>query len=863
MKTNTKKMISLMSALAVCASYGAIIPAQAASKDDNASSITAEFTAVTKSDVTFKTSDGSALTSAEVYASLENAMKGTNAIMQATLSDIDGDGNNDTISYPSAIGAADSFTWGNDYYLRLATSTEADKYIYKKIKYNKIQSADFENMTTGGHTLDDVFDENGKRVFEKTNVNEFGFFQDRCSPTISLRNSYQDSYYILTQTKGVKNPIVEYEAYIAQIQPRYEGSENKKWNDLMGFVIGYNDGDIAKNITEAYKPGHPAYRNDWADHPEYTMGWTTTNIGYVEAGLNDDGTMIIGARKDGTNNDQTVFVKTAKKDVAFDLDVSANVPGNPQIFKNFVFEMAQNDKNVMVRATQKKDGGNLSETLIKDMTGLKVKDGGYITICGSTFDAYNGIAVDNILIYNYEDLQTELDEEYRIATSDDAQSSEIEAIISGNSKEVNFTLKVPAMVKSVSVVDLAGTVITSATVERENNSRSVKAVFTEPETIEFDKAYKLKATFVDNNESVSAQAFRLDKIFTEDFEGYNAGDTWSAAFTPAGEGGKDGTGEFYIISSQSAAVASGTDNKYLSLNAQYPLVISDESCKNLGNDFIVEADIEVDKFYSRSGDNEPRYGMVGFGIGTPKFRDFQHPGYVDLTLSGGQYWCSAVGVVNMGIRQNDAEDNDSEKGSLEINYWKNTDTVNALTTFANIKEFDKDANYGLENTKVKDNWAAGQAYNMIGQKSGGTYSLQVRNGSECFSAATSAADILYNVPESAKIAIYAHSSTTKVDNIKVYRFKVLDSVLEWKPVLDGNTVSVNVTSFGQTADTAKVIVAWYTDKDEMVDCAIKDVNLNTISTIKPVTVPDGNKVIVYIWNNMNDIKPLLPCEQLR
>lgn len=864
MKTNTKKMISLMSALAVCASYGAIIPAQAASTDDNASSITAEFTAVTKSDVTFKTSDGSALTSAEVYASLENAMKGTNAVMQATLSDIDGDGNNDTISYPSSIGVTDSFTWGNDYYLRLATNTEADKYIYKKIKYNKIQSADFENMTTGGHTLDDVFDGNGKRVFEKSTDKKFGFYQGGCSPTVSMRNSYQYSYYLLTQTKGVKNPIVEYEAYIAQIQPSYEGSENKKWNDLMGFVIGYNDGDIAKSITEAYKPGHPAYRNDWADHPEYTMGWTTTNIGYVEAGLNDDGTMIIGARKDGTNNEQTVFVKTAKKDVDFDLDVSANVPGNPKIFKNFVFEMAQNDKNVMVRATQKKDGGNLSETLINDMTGLKVKDGGYITICGSTFaNAYNGIAVDNILIYNYEDLQTELDEEYKIATSDDAQSSEIEAIISGNSKEVNFTLKVPAMVKSVSVVDLAGTAVTSATVVRENNSRSVKAVFTEPETIEFDKAYKLKATFVDNNESVSAQAFRLDKIFTEDFEGYNAGDKWSAAFTPAGEGGKDGTGEFYIISSQSAAVASDTDNKYLSLNAQYPLVISDESCKNLGNDFIVEADIEVDKFYSRSGDNEPRYGMVGFGIGTPKFRDFQHPGYVDLTLSGGQYWCSAVGVVNMGIRQNDAENKANEKGSLEINYWKNTNTVNALTTFANITEFNKDANYEQENTKVKDNWAAGQAYNMIGQKSGGTYSIQVRNGSECFSAATSAADILYNVPESAKIAIYAHSSTTKVDNIKVYRFKVLDSVLEWKPVLDGNTVSVNVTSFGQTADTAKVIVAWYTDKDEMVDCAIKDVNLNTISTIEPVTVPDGNKVIVYIWNNMNDIKPLLPCEQLR
>ena len=864
MKTNTKKMISLMSALAVCASYGAIIPAQAASKDDNASSITAEFTAVTKSDVTFKTSDGSALTSAEVYTSLENAMKGTNAIMQATLSDIDGDGNNDTISYPSAIGAADSFTWGNDYYLRLATSTEADKYIYKKIKYNKIQSADFENMTTGGHTLDDVFDENGKRVFEKTNVKEFGFFQDRCSPTISLRNSYQDSYYILTQTKGVKNPIVEYEAYIAQIQPRYVGSENKKWNDLMGFVIGYNDGDIAKNITEAYKPGHPAYRNDWADHPEYTMGWTTTNIGYVEAGLNDDGTMIIGARKDGTNNDQTVFVKTAKKNVAFDLDVSANDPIKPEIFKNFVFEMAQNNKNVMVRATQKKDDGNLTETVIKDMTGLKVKDGGYITICGSTTNTfYNGIAVDNILIYNYEDLQTELDEEYKIATSDDAQSSEIEAITSGNSKEVNFTLKVPAMVKSVSVVDLAGAVVTSATVSRENNSRSVKAVFAEPEKIELDKAYKLKATFVDNNESVSAQAFRLDKIFTEDFEGYNAGDKWSAAFVPIGEGGKDGTGKFYIISNHSAAVAGDANNMYLSLDAQYPLVISDESCKNLGNDFIVEADIEVDKFYSLSGDKEPRYGMVGFGIGMPKFRDFQHPGYVDLTLRGGQYWCSPVGVVNMGIRQNDAEDKANEKGSLEINYWKNTDTVNALTTFANITEFDKDANYGQENTKVKDNWAAGQAYNMIGQKSGGTYSLQVRNGNECYNAATSAADILCNSPENAKIAIYAHSCTTKVDNIKVYRFKVLDSVLEWKPVLDGNTVSVNVTSFGQTADTAKVIVAWYTDKDEMVDCAIKDVNLNTISTIEPVTVPDGNKVIVYIWNNMNDIKPLLPCEQLR
>lgn len=866
MKTNTKKMISLMSALAVCASYGAIIPAQAASKDNNASSITAEFAAVTKSDVTFKTSDGSALTSAEVYASLENAMKGTNAVMQATLSDIDGDGNNDTISYPSSIGAADSFTWGNDYYLRLATSTEADKYIYKKIKYNKIQSMDFENMTAGTYTLDNVLDADGNRVFEKSNSSSFGIYSDSpWSPTLSLRNSYNNSYYPLTETKGVKNPIVEYEALIAQIQPQYEDT-NKKWNNLMGFVIGYNDGDITGGMTNAYKPGHSAYRNDWADHTgEYEKGsWTSDNIGYVEAGLNDDGTMIIGARKDGTNNDQTVFVKTAKKDVAFDLDVSANVPGNPQIFKNFVFEMAQNDKNVMVRATQKKDGGNLSETLIKDMTGLKVKDGGYITICGSTTNTfYNGIAVDNILVYNYEDLQTELDEEYRIATSDDAQSSEIEAIISGNSKEVNFTLKVPAMVKSVSVVDLAGTVVTSATVVRENNSRSVKAVFAEPEKIELDKAYKLKATFVDNNESVSAQAFRLDKIFTEDFEGYNAGDTWSAAFTPAGEGGKDGTGKFYIISSQSAAVASDTDNKYLSLNAQYPLVISDESCKNLGNDFIVEADIRVDEFYSRSGDNEPRYGMVGFGIGTPKFRDFQHPGYVDLTLSGGQYWCSPVGVVNMGIRQNDAEDKDSEKGSLEINYWKNTDTVNALTTFENITEFDKDANYGQENTKVKDNWAAEQAYNMIGQKNGGTYSIQVRNGSECFSAATSAADILYNVPESAKIAIYAHSSTTKVDNIKVYRFKVLDSVLEWKPVLDGNKVSVNVTSFGQTADTAKVIVAWYTDKDEMVDCAIKDVNLNTISTIEPVTVPDGNKVIVYIWNNMNDIKPLLPCEQLR
>ena len=867
MKTNTKKMISLASVLALCTSYAAVVPAQAASKDDNASSVTAEFAAVTKSDVTFKTSDGSALTSAEVYTSLENAMKGTNAVMQATLSDIDVDGKNDTISYPSSIGTADSFTWGNDYYLRLATSTEADKYIYKKIKYNKIQSMDFENMTTGNHTLDTILDADGNRVFEKSNSNVFGIWKNPpWSPTLSLRNANQISYYPLTQTKGVKNPIVEYEAMIAQIQPQKEGQIT--WNNLMGFVIGYDDADIAKPVTEAYKPGHSAYRNDWADHTgEYEKGsWTSTNIGYVEAGLNDEGTMIIGARKDGTDNDQTVFVKTAKKDVTFDLDVSANDSSSPNVFKNFVFEMAQNDKNVMVRATQKKDNGNLSETLIKDMAGLKVKDGGYITICGSTTNAfYNGMAVDNILIYNYEDLQSELDEEYKIATSDDALSSEIAAITSGNSKEVDFTLKIPAAVKSVSVVDLAGTVVTDTTVSRENNSKNVKAVFAEPEKLELDKAYKLKATFADNSESFSAQAFRLDKIFTEDFEGYNAGDKWSTAFTPNAEAektGKDGTGEFYVSSNQTATVESGSANKYLALSAQYPLVISDESCKNLGNDFIVEADIEVDKFNS-SSTGELRYGMVGFGIGTPKIRDFQHPGYFDLTQSKGQWWCSPVGVVNMGIRQNDAGNSDIEKGSIEINYWKNTDTVNALTSFANITKFDKEANYGQENTKFKDNWSAGQAYNMIGQKNGGTYSLQVRNGSECFSAASSAADILYNAPESAKIAIYAHSSTTKVDNIKVYRFKVLDSVLEWKPVLNENTVTVNVTSIGQTTDKANVIVAWYTDKDEMVDCAIKEVNLNTISTIEPVTVPDGNKVIVYIWNNMDDIKPLLPCEQLR
>ena len=863
MKTNIKKMISLMAATAVCISYATVVPVQAASTDDNASSVTAEFTAVTKTDITFKTSDNSAITSAEVYGSLENAMKGTSSVMQTTLSDADGDNKNDTISFTSPVGGG--LAWGNEYYLRLATDTETDKYIYKKIKYNKIQNMDFENMAAGTYTLDAITDSDGNRVFEKSNENIFGVYRDDpWSPTLSLRNSYQNSYYPLTATKGVKNPIVEYEAFIAQIQPQYENSI--KWNNLMGFVIGYDDSNIARSLTEAYKPGHSAYRNDWADHAdEYAQGdWTSSDIGYVEAGLNDDGTMIIGARKDGTDNTQTTFSKTAKKDVTFDLDVSANSSLDPKVFKNFVFEMSQSSNNIMVRATQKKDEGNVSETVIKDMSGLKVKDNGYITICGSTPSGfYNGIAIDNILVYNYDDLQTELNEEYKIAISDDAQSSEIKEITSGNSKQVCFDLKAPAMVKNVVITDLRGAEVTSAAVTRENNSKSVTAVFVNPEKIAMDKAYKIKVSFVDGSESVSKQAFRLDKIFTEDFEDYNVGDKWqNDEFTPISEGGKDGTGKFYIGAYNTVYLAGDSKNKYLSHQAQYPVVITDESCKNLGNDFIVEADLGVNKFTSNNtGDHY--YGMVGFGMGTPKFGSFQYPGYVDLTLDAGQWWCSAVGVVNMGMRQNDIGDNENEKGSLEINYWKNTDTVNELTSFANIKEFNAAANYGQKNTKVKDNWSVGQTYNMIAEKNGGTYSLQVRNGGDCYNAETSASDILYNSPESAQIAIYANCSTTTVDNIKVYRFKVLDSVLEWTPQLSGNTVNVNVTSMGQEAETAKVIVAWYTDKDEMVDCKTQTVNLNTISSIEPVAIPDGNKVVVYIWNDMENIKPLLPCEQLR
>ena len=50
----------------------------------------------------------------------------------------------------------------------------------------------------------------------------------------------------------------------------------------------------------------------------------------------------------------------------------------------------------------------------------------------------------------------------------------------------------------------------------------------------------------------------------------------------------------------------------------------------------------------------------------------------------------------------------------------------------------------------------------------------------------------------------------------------------------------------------------------MIGFSKQEIKLNDKSSINPVEVPsEATKVIVYLWDDMDNIKYLLPCEKLR
>lgn len=127
------------------------------------------------------------------------------------------------------------------------------------------------------------------------------------------------------------------------------------------------------------------------------------------------------------------------------------------------------------------------------------------------------------------------------------------------------------------------------------------------------------------------------------------------------------------------------------------------------------------------------------------------------------------------------------------------------------------------------------------------------------------------VNESGAIALYlkgryvGNKLGTDLDNIFVFDVEELgDTMLEWNPQIEGNTVNVSLSSSGQELEKATLAVVSYTARGKMIGFSKQEIKLNDKSSINPVEVPsEATKVIVYLWDDMDNIKYLLPCEKLR
>ncbi len=362
MKKIIKRGISFLMSVALCA---AALPVMA--EENN----TSKLVSVTTDGIKLQTEN--TITSAACYKSLSDAWNQNNAVIDCTVND----GNE--IEFDSEIGSA--INWSESFYVRC--DTENGEPIYKKLVYKKLFSEDFESYN-GNYELNDI-------IPQLKNLSDlyhtYGIWKDNVWPgSYTMRSSGNDFMLKLLPSKDYKNIAAEYSIKNTNLGTKSEDSISYK--DIVGFVVGYVDGDT----LNTYKPGHPAFTGT------AESGWISDNIGYVEMGFDMDSDIYIGARKQSDKSYGEERKSTVSKGLTAEDSVGVHriKMSRCNDFMNFYW-------------TQKDRG--ITDCVTMDMSEYAIKDRSYVTIAATPGMGYNDGAIDNLLLYTWEDKQEELDNE--------------------------------------------------------------------------------------------------------------------------------------------------------------------------------------------------------------------------------------------------------------------------------------------------------------------------------------------------------------------------------------------------------------------------------------------------------------------
>ena len=362
MRRIIKKSISVLMSFTV---FAAALPAMAEKSG------TAELISVTTEGI--KLDAKNKITSAACYKSLSDAWNQNNAVIDCTVND----GNE--ISFGTEIGNA--VDWDKAFYIRL--DTEGGEPIYKKLVYKKLFSEDFESYN-GNYELSDIIPEL-KNMSDR--YHKYGIWKDDVWPdSHTMRSSMNDFMLKILPSKDYENLTAEYSIKNTSLGEKSEG--NVTYKDIIGFVIGYTDG----STINSYKAGHPAYTGTASG------GWISDDIGYVEMGFDMDADIYIGARKSNGKAYGEERKSTAEKGLTAEDTVGIHRIKMSRCNDYINFYWTQSDKEI-------------SDSISMDMTGYAIKDNSYVTIAAMPGGGYNDGALDDLLLYTWDDMQKELDSE--------------------------------------------------------------------------------------------------------------------------------------------------------------------------------------------------------------------------------------------------------------------------------------------------------------------------------------------------------------------------------------------------------------------------------------------------------------------
>ena len=382
MKEIIKKSISVLMSFTV---FTAALPALA----DESS--TAELISVTTEGIKLDTKNK--ITSAACYKSLSDAWNQNNAVIDCTVND------GSEISFDTEIGKA--IDWNEVFYVR--ADTENGEAIYKKLVYKKLFSEDFESYN-GEYELNDIIPEL-KNMSDR--YHKYGIWKDSVWPdSYTMRSSMNDFMLKLLPSKDYENLTAEYTIKNTSLGTKSEGSVTYK--DIIGFVIGYTDGAT----TNSYKAGHPAYTGTASG------GWISDDIGYVEMGFDMDADIYIGARKANNKAYGEERKPAAEKGLTGEDTVGIHRVKMSRCNDYINFYWTQTDKEI-------------SDSVSMDMSEYAIKDNSYVTIAATPGSGYNDGALDDLLLYTWDDMQSELDGEIdNIVNGDKIIISNVEELMS-------------------------------------------------------------------------------------------------------------------------------------------------------------------------------------------------------------------------------------------------------------------------------------------------------------------------------------------------------------------------------------------------------------------------------------------------